>query len=196
MQSNMTKELQRGLEAMQVLSTWHSGEILGSQLSSLRPDLILASCLRALVRSQHPWGRVSLSFFSPASWEILFGRWAVAGDGAHGPGHLQAHMVYLLQRDCMMACLDNGHAASSAHVGVSSHNVDSGKGRRHSPLCWWPLWTWGVTWTWVTCVDPSSTQQRHFGVNSKGKGVTYWNATRDSHNTQLLLGDPLLYSLT
>lgn len=54
----------------------------------------------------------------------------------------------------------------------------------------------GVTWTWVTPVDPSSTWQRCFGVNSKGKGATCWNATHDSLSNHLLLGDLLWYSLT
>ena len=197
MQSNTMKELQRGLKAMQVLPTWQFGEGLGSQISLLAPDLILASCLQAPVRSQHPQARTSLGFFSHAPREVLFGRWWVAGEEAHGPGHLQAHhMVHLPQRDCMVACLNNGHAASSAHTRLSSHDADPGKERGHLPLGSRPLWTWGVAWMWVMHVDLSSTQKWRFGVNSKGKGAIYWNATWDSRNTRLLLGDPLWYSLT
>lgn len=106
-------------------------------------------------------------------------------------------MVYLPQKGCTVACLEDQDAASSVHIGFSSHDVDSGKERGHSLLCLQPSWTWGgVTWTWVTPVDPSSTWQRCFGVNSKGKGATCWNATHDSLSNHLLLGDLLWYSLT
>lgn len=142
MQSNMTKELQRGLEAMQVLSAWHFQEILNSQITLHRPDLISALCLPAPVRSWHSWGRAFLDFFFHAPQEVSFGRWGVADNGAHGPCHLQVHMVYVPQKDCMLVRLDDRDTASSAHMGFSSHNANSGKERGHSLLCSQPSWTW------------------------------------------------------
>ena len=50
--------------------------------------------------------------------------------------------IYLLQRDCMVACLDDGHITSSAHMGPNSHDVNPGKERGHSLLCSRPSWTW------------------------------------------------------
>lgn len=198
MQSNTTKESQRGLEAMQVLPAWHFGEILGSWISLLRADLILSWCLPSPVRSQHPWGRASLSFFSPAPPEVLFCRWGVAGDGAYRHGSSPSPHGVLPQRDCMVACLDDGHAASSAHAGLSSH-INPGKERGHLWLCLQPSWTLGATRPqWNLGHTRGSVQHpaAAFWVNSNGKGATYWTATHDPCSTWLLLGDPLRYLLT
>lgn len=145
MQNNTTKLLQRVLKAREVLSTRYFRDIVRSWISLLRPDLILALCLPDPGRSQHPQGRTALGFLSRDPQEVLFGRWQVGGDGADGPCHFQAHMVCLSQRNCMVACVSDGHTALVPVGGSAAINADPVKWRGHLALCLWPSWTWAVT---------------------------------------------------